>query len=72
MIFTNEGIYDVFNVSIYLLFQVMYRKANGKCVICLDKMAVDALLPCRHRSVCGSCRHETDECPICHVQFPTK
>lgn len=41
-------------------------KEADECVICMDKDAAYACVPCGHLSLCGDCKN-LDKCPICRT-----
>jgi len=51
-------------------------KTNGmQCVICIDRIATHAFLPCGHRCICKNCSvdvknkyHQGRKCPICKTK----
>ena len=40
---------------------------EGLCVVCLDRQATHALLPCGHRCACEEHAPGLDPCPICRT-----
>lgn len=44
-------------------------KRDGECVVCLDKPADYAAIPCGHKCVCKGCKEGVkSQCPCCRVQ----
>jgi hypothetical protein len=56
--------------------QVQENSSEAECVICLDRPASHAMIPCGHRCICSLCAAETKKkdvsflrCPICRAKF---
>lgn len=50
--------------------QVSEMKEGGTidkdaCVVCLDRTATHAVIPCGHRCVCEECETLVSTCPMC-------
>ena len=47
--------------------------AQGRCVICLNRQAKVALLPCKHLCVCSRCAYSNlSHCPLCRSVIDSK
>ena len=41
--------------------------SSNPCVICMDKKATHAIVPCGHQCLCPDCAVFVDKCPMCRV-----
>ena len=41
--------------------------SSNPCVICMDKKATHAIVPCGHQCLCPDCALFVDKCPMCRV-----
>lgn len=41
--------------------------SQGKCVVCMDKAARIAMLPCGHLCCCDDCARTMAQCPVCRT-----
>jgi len=46
-------------------FASAFADEKTSCVVCLDRVAIMALLPCGHRCACAECAGGVRDCPIC-------
>ena len=44
-----------------------YKKEN-ECVVCLDNIKTQTLLPCRHKACCATCAQSLKQCPLCRKE----
>ena len=53
--------------EIHAMLQTVFAEMfkSSECVICLEKAAVVALIPCGHRCVCEGCAPSLRSCPMC-------
>lgn len=52
------------------LIQIAFGKE--RCVICFEKSADFACLPCKHQCACEACIIKCMSCPICRVEIQTR
>ena len=53
--------------EIHAMLQTVFAEMfkSSECVICLEKAAVVALIPCGHRCACEGCAPSLRNCPMC-------
>jgi hypothetical protein len=53
--------------EIHAMLQTVFAEMfkTSECVICLEKAAVVALIPCGHRCACEACAPSLRNCPMC-------
>ena len=57
------GMHEI-RAQLQTMFAVQMRLAS-ECVICLEKEAVVAFIPCDHRCTCEGCAPSLRCCPVC-------